>query len=233
MDKKIVLTSLTLEQRETENRKKLGAKAAKPDYNFRTEGAKLLEAQNARTGLERRTKESLHVSLPMALQMLLEIETKELVAKRFHKYCADAQLKFRPGTSMAYRVSRAFLTRDEQRASDYGKVLRGAIIKFLVPDELESLLRSKKETLSSLMEVVHVVRPQQANAVIPVGKKAEGQLQVSFSPLARKQFPKVKKPSFRLGVIRLNSKKKTVFISSFFKDPKIAVQRFKKKIAEK
>ncbi|OUC13400.1 MAG: hypothetical protein B0A82_17435 [Alkalinema sp. CACIAM 70d] len=233
MDKKIVLTSLTLEQRETENRKKLAAKATKPDYNFRKEQEKLSEGLKARAGLERRSKESLHVSLALALQMILEVEVKEVVAKAFHKYCKDEKLDFRPGTSIAYRVARALLTRDEQRASDYGKALRGAIIKLLTPAELEGLLRSKKETLSSLMDVVHVVRPQKAKAVMPPGNKAEGQLQVSFSPLARKQFPKVKKPSFRLGVIRLNSKKKTVFISSFFKDPKIAVQRFKKKVAEK
>lgn len=151
--------TMTMEEREVSNATRLASAAITSEFDFDKEVANLAKHRKKRRVLDRRSMKVLHLALSKALLIILAIHKDEAFKDRFLAECEEMGVKFKNSTPIAFRVARVYLTDDEGRASDYGKVLRGAILKGLSPQRLLKLLTSEKETLGSLKEEVEPMRP--------------------------------------------------------------------------
>lgn len=166
---------LTLEQQEADNCSKLAAAAVKDDFDFSKHKSGLIRERKKRGILKRRTKASLFALLRDCYLLVLAIHRKSSVRKAFIEYCKGENIKFKNVTSVAYRVVIAFITKDPQRASDYGKAIRGAILKGQSPKKMESNLLSGVESLKTLQQAVDVLPAERRPGVgSAVSQKAAG-----------------------------------------------------------
>ncbi|WP_374302882.1 hypothetical protein [Ferrovibrio sp.] len=224
--------SLPLDKQELHNAARLAAAAVKDDYSFSAEAEALRKDRLDRKRLDRRSSKNLHKSVSGGLLMVLAVHKLPTVQKQFRLACKESGIEFKTTTPVAARVARVFISDDPSRASDYGKAIRGAIIKGYSPKKLLKLLDTGKETLTSLMRAVD---PLPTKKRIQIAKLtaagSEKSISLSLSKTAEARIAKVKSATYRLAVVKILPNSKKLFVSAVTSSVKSAAKTYKSKLA--